>query len=109
MIPAARIALERRERLTISIICLKPRPMSPTTYATAPWYVTSPEAMERDPNLSLRRLSSHGVFVASGGRLGGAHLPRPRRPAGGPSRAGAGAPHAPTGSRRRTFVSPAAP
>ena len=31
MMPAARIAFESRERLTISIICLKPLPTSPTT------------------------------------------------------------------------------
>ena len=31
MMPAARMAFESRERLTISIICLKPLPTSPTT------------------------------------------------------------------------------
>ena len=31
MMPAARIALDRREPLTISIICLKPESSSPTT------------------------------------------------------------------------------
>ena len=36
MSPAARIAFDSREPLTISIICLKPDPRSPTTHAAAP-------------------------------------------------------------------------
>jgi len=55
IIAAARTPCESRDRLTCSIICLSPRPASPTRYATAPSRRISPLAIERVPNLSLRR------------------------------------------------------
>ena len=85
MMPAARIAFDSRETLTISIIWAKPRAGSPTRWATAPPYVTSAVAMEREPSLSLSRLIVHAFLVPSGRYLGTRNMARPRVPPGAPS------------------------
>ena len=55
IMPAERMPLDRRELFTMSAICTKPRPCSPTSQATAPSMRISPLAMERVPILSFRR------------------------------------------------------
>ena len=53
--PAARTPLLRRELFTMSAICWKPRPASPTRKARAPFRLISPLAIERVPSLSFSR------------------------------------------------------
>jgi hypothetical protein len=53
--PAARMPLLRRELFTMSAICWKPRPASPTSQARAPSSRISPLAIDRLPSLSFSR------------------------------------------------------
>ena len=55
IIAEARTPCDSRDRLTCSIICLRPLFTSPTSQATAPSSRISPDAIERVPSLSFKR------------------------------------------------------
>ena len=78
--PAARTPFESREWLTMSAICWKPRPRSPTRHAIAPSRRISPLAIDRVPSLSLSRRIRYAFGVPSGRTRGSRNSDTPRSP-----------------------------